>query len=353
MLAQDISYDESKRLTNPLYIDVRSPQEWLDGNIPGSINIPLFNDQERAEVGTIYKQIDYETARDKGLKIVAPKLHEIITKVDKLATDKSIIVYCWRGGMRSKSITALLQAIGISVYRLVGGYKSYRSYVVTNLSEVDYNKIFVVLNGMTGVGKTEILENLQSIGYPVLNLEGFAGHRGSAFGAVGLSSINSQKQFESLLLERIRNIGDTKYYIIEAESRRIGKVIIPKEIINAKENGIHIMMTASEEIRAKRLYDEYLKDRDIDDIISDIINPIDSIKKKLSTCSYQEIQQAITNKDVYKIIMNLMIDYYDPRYRYAIKRYNSTSYEVDATDLDKAVKDIIKLLKGVEYEYIN
>jgi tRNA 2-selenouridine synthase len=353
MYTQDISYDESKQLINPLYIDVRSPKEWLDGNIPGSINIPLFNDEERSEVGTIFKHIDHATARDKGLQIVAPKLQEIINKVDKLSADKTIVIYCWRGGMRSKSITSLLQALGVNVYRLVGGYKSYRSYVVTKLSEFDYSKTFVVLNGMTGVGKTDILEKLQSIGYPVLNLEVFAGHRGSTFGAVGLSSINSQKQFESLLLERIHNIGDTNYYIIEAESRRIGKVIIPKEIINSKENGIHIMVKASEEIRTKRLFDEYLKDRDINDLLSDIKNPIDSIKKKLSTSSYQEIQQAIANKDVYKIIMNLMVDYYDPRYTHAIKRYSSTSYEVDATDLDKAVEDIVKLLKGVEHEYIN
>lgn len=173
-----------KKTNKQVIVDVRSPQEFQEATIPGSINIPLFSDQERAEVGTIYKQQGPEAAKEKGLAI-SKKLPDFIGEFKKL--DAPITVFCWRGGMRSKTAATVLGLMGIEANRLSGGIRAYREWTVDLLNHFDLKPKLLVLNGYTGNGKTILLERLAAKGYPVIDLEKIAGHRGSIFGHIGMT----------------------------------------------------------------------------------------------------------------------------------------------------------------------
>ena len=173
-------------------VDVRSPMEFHEATIPGSINIPVFNDEERAEVGTIYKQIGKEAAMDRGLAIFSQKLPAFIQAFKQVETP--LTVFCWRGGMRSKTAATVLDLMGIHANQLSGGIRSYRRWVVQVLEEADFRPELLVLNGNTGSGKTAILRHLLKKAYPVIDFEKMAGHRGSIFGQIGQHPSN-QKNF--------------------------------------------------------------------------------------------------------------------------------------------------------------
>ncbi|MSR86470.1 tRNA 2-selenouridine(34) synthase MnmH, partial [Candidatus Woesearchaeota archaeon] len=197
-----------------VFVDVRSPKEFIEDHIPGAINIPLFSNEERAIVGTLYKQVGKDVAIDKGLEIVGHKLPEMIQEYQTLK-EKRIIVYCWRGGMRSGSVVGLLQSLKFDVVQLENGYKDYRRFVREQLDRVHIPSL-VILYGLTGSGKTEILGKIKNS----IDLEGLAQHRGSIFGDIGLTQ-RSQKMFESLLLKRLIELQQEKVVFIEGESRRI------------------------------------------------------------------------------------------------------------------------------------
>lgn len=346
-------YELDKKNTNYIYVDVRTPDEWADGNIPGSINIPIFTNEERAEIGYIYKQVNHKLARDRGIEIVAPKLPTLIKEIEELTHEGKVIVYCWRGGSRSKSISYLLNILNIPVNRLVGGYKSYRKYVMNYLDKYDFNKKYLVLNGMTGVGKTIILNKLQEDSYPVLDLEGFAGHRGSIFGQLNLKTINKQKQFDALLYERLEEIGHTDYFIIEAESKRLGQAIVPTGIMEGKEAGKHIIIEADIQVRQDRILAEYLRDSNKEDILVSIEEPLNYLKKNLDGGVAAQIKEAIGEKNIEEVIRLLMLDHYDKKYNHTIKNYQEKAYRVSANDIDEAIREIKILVEEVNNEYFN
>src|SRR5699024_6051372 len=173
-------------------------KEFEEATIPGSINIPVFTDEERAEVGTLYRQKGKEAAKERGLEIFSKKLPSFIDAFKHIQTSKT--VFCWRGGMRSKTAASVLDLMGINANRLTDGIRRYRRWVVDYLKNTSFPPDIIVLNGFTGTGKTEILIRLKEQGYPVLDLEGMANHRGSIFGQVGKNPSN-QKRFDSLLSE--------------------------------------------------------------------------------------------------------------------------------------------------------
>ncbi|OEH86106.1 tRNA 2-selenouridine(34) synthase MnmH [Desulfuribacillus stibiiarsenatis] len=338
----DISIEELHTISNAKIVDIRAPIEWENGALPNSINIPIFDNEERSRIGIIYKSVGPEKAQELGLEIVSAKLPAIVKEIKEISQTHTIVIYCWRGGMRSKSIAVILDLLGIPVYRICGGYRAYRKHVVNQLQSNVFQKTFIVLHGMTGVGKTVILKELQAEGYPVLNLEEFAGHRGSSFGSIGLKAPNNQKQFESLLWQRIREIGDTSYYIIEAESKRIGKVLIPDALMDAKHNGKHIYLTACIEKRVDRIIQDYQSTYTVDQLLNEIQAPISLLKKKLPLGTVECIQDAIIKKDIKTVVQALMIEYYDPRYIFKSNQYPGGFYEIDANDLDNAKQEIIK-----------
>src|SRR5277367_2295665 len=187
MAWRELSTEELKILKSPVLVDVRSPSEHADECVPGSINIPLLSDEERAVVGTIYKEDGEMVARRHALTLIAPKVPAIIDQVLLLEKQhgQQIVIYCWRGGLRSEAVASLLSIAGISSSRLTGGYKAWRRQVVKEFESNRYGLTAVILHGLTGVGKTEILQELQERDMQVIDLESMANHRGSVFGGLG------------------------------------------------------------------------------------------------------------------------------------------------------------------------
>lgn len=204
-------------------LDVRSPGEYAHAHIPGAYSLPLFTDEERAQVGTAYKQQSREQAIKIGLAFYGPKMRAMVEQVEALKSD-TVLVHCWRGGMRSAGVAWLLDLYGFKVFTLLGGYKTYRQYIVESFQLPASIKI---LAGYTGSAKTAVLEKLQRLGEPVINLEKLANHKGSAFGHIGLPTQPSQEMFENLLGTAIRSIGSSTCWL-EDESWRIGSLLIPQ-----------------------------------------------------------------------------------------------------------------------------
>ena len=234
MAIQKLSVDEFVQLSITLpVIDVRSEAEFEHAHIPGAYNLPLFNNEERKVVGTIYKQQSRELAIKKGLEYFGPKMKDMVVFAEELIaktdpTNKKILVHCWRGGMRSAGVAWLLDLYGFKVYTLVGGYKTFRNWV---LNQFTLRKNFRILGGYTGSGKTIVLQALKAMGAPVVDLEGLAGHKGSAFGNIGLPKQPSQEMFENKLAVSVfdvKNKYPTQEIWIEDESQRIGTVNIPQ-----------------------------------------------------------------------------------------------------------------------------
>lgn len=207
-------------------IDVRSPSEFLKASIPGAVSIPLFDDDERAVIGTIYTKQSKVKAVQKGLEFVGPKMKDFSKRALALESE-NLIVHCWRGGMRSGSMAWLFEMLGLNCFRVTGGYKAYRNYV---LDFFDRPLKLVVLGGMTGSGKTEILARLREMGEQVLDLEGLANHKGSAFGSVGELEQPTSEMFEHLIFNVLRKFDPDKIIWLEDESINIGRVFIPQPL---------------------------------------------------------------------------------------------------------------------------
>ena len=204
-------------------LDVRSPSEYTRAHIPGAISFPIFDDAERAAVGTCYKQQGKDQAIELGLEFVGPKLAKWVKEGKKLAVDGTVLVHCWRGGMRSSSMAWLFETAGLRVKLLVGGYKAYRNFVLEVLEKPIPIR---VLGGKTGSGKTEILLEMKTRGFQVVDLEGLAHHRGSAFGHLGLAPQPTSEHFENLVVRELRGMDYAKEIWMEDESRHIGKVFM-------------------------------------------------------------------------------------------------------------------------------
>ncbi|MEM1122557.1 MAG: tRNA 2-selenouridine(34) synthase MnmH, partial [Bacteroidota bacterium] len=209
----------------PLF-DVRSPAEFAKGHIPDAVNLPLFTNEERGIVGTIYKKENPRKAMLQGLEFVGPKMRWLIEAVEKVTTNKQIAVHCWRGGKRSGSVAWLLGMAGLEVHTINGGYKAYRTHILNTFFEQKLN--LVVLGGKTGCGKTKILKAIRAAGEQVIDLEGLANHKGSAFGFIGEPCPPTVEQFENNLFHQFSQLDLDRRIWVENESKRIGKVLIPQ-----------------------------------------------------------------------------------------------------------------------------
>lgn len=178
-----ITVEEAINMKDKVFIDVRSPSEFAKGSIPGAVNIPILDDDERVDVGTIYVNRDPEEAKIRGIEYASAKLSFIYNQISSMAKEhKNIILFCWRGGHRSDTVSSFLGALGVNIYQLDGGYKRYRKYVIEYFNENKFKQKFIVLHGYTGVGKTEILTRLKALNIPILDLEYLAQNSGSVFG---------------------------------------------------------------------------------------------------------------------------------------------------------------------------
>lgn len=319
-------------------VDVRSPQEFREATIPGSSNIPLFDDEERKEIGILYKQVSVQAAKEKGLEIVSRKLPEFVKAFAQISGRKA--VFCWRGGMRSKTTATVLSLMGISAYRLNGGYRAYRKWVVESLDSYRLKPSVIVINGYTGTGKTKILRILSKKGYPVLDLEGLAQHRGSIFGQIGLKP-NNQKTFDALLLERLAEVNDAPYVLIEAESPRIGKVVLPNFLIRAKEAGVQLFLEMPVSERVRYILEDYQPTTHHEECLT----AFSRIKPRIHTPAAKAIEHDLQNGRYDFAVAALLAYYYDPRYEHAMQEYDGERIRLKVSHAEEAVHEIVRLLE--------
>jgi tRNA 2-selenouridine synthase len=237
-------------------IDVRSPSEYAQGHAPAAASVPLFSDAERAEIGTVYKQQSPAKAVRLGLKYAGLRMADLVAEVDALAKrDPSPLeVYCWRGGQRSGSVAWLLRTAGYDVSRWDGGYKAYRGRVLESWAA---DRPYVVLAGLTGSGKTEVLRALHELGGPVLDLEGLAHHKGSAFGQIGELPQPTNEQFENDGAVRLAELEGEARIWIEDESRSIGRIWLQQSFFARKKSAPVVLLERSLDERIDRLVAAY------------------------------------------------------------------------------------------------
>lgn len=306
---------------NSVFIDVRSPSEYNESTIEGAINIPIFSDEERALIGTMYKHDSIENAKLKGVEIVAAKLPRLFKEImDIRKKENAVVLFCARGGYRSSSLSAFMSGMGERVFLLKGGYKEYRRHVMASLDDYADKKSFIVLHGNTGIGKTRILKALKERGMDILDYEEGANHRGSILGGVGLGESKSLKQFESYIFHKFEEC-DNDYFFVEAESRRIGKVFIPKPLHDKMKNGIHINLTADYDFRAEILIKDYTSHPTFK---HDMEKAIRYLGKYVGEKKVESYLKMMHEDQLHDLAVELMINYYDPLYEH---KANVIDYE--------------------------
>ena len=298
-----------------IIIDVRSPAEYEHAHIPGAVNLPLFDNDERAMIGTTYKKQSREAAIKAGLPLFGNKMLPMIETVESWMaaaqkenhlTKPTLYVHCWRGGMRSAAVAWLLDLYGYKVIQLTGGYKAYRNWVLEQFTIAYPLK---VLGGYTGSGKTEILHALQEKNYSVIDLEGLAHHKGSAFGAIGQLAQPSQEMFENILAKKLWEVNKNKKPIwIEDESQRIGTVLIPTPLFHLMRNSTCYFMTIPFEQRLLFILEGYGK---FDQ--QSLIEATERIQKRLGGLETKNAVAHIMQGEL-KEAFSILLKYYDKWY---------------------------------------
>ncbi|MEO0350624.1 MAG: tRNA 2-selenouridine(34) synthase MnmH [Cyanobacteria bacterium P01_A01_bin.15] len=292
-------------------LDVRSPGEYAQGHLPQAISFPLFSDEERAQVGICYKQKGQETAIELGLELVGPKMAGLVRQAKALAPQRQVRVHCWRGGMRSGSMGWLLETGGLEVSLLDGGYKAFRRWVRTTLV---LPRPVVIVGGMTGTGKTDILYRLRDLGEQVLDLEGLANHRGSSYGALMLPQQPSTEQFENLIAEQWSQFHPRCPVWIEAESRRVGKCRVPDEIMEQMAAAKALEILRSEAERLEILVGIYGQAEP-----KDLVEATERLRKRLGGQRTQKAVEHIKRGEL-TTAAAIILTYYDRAYRHDLLR---------------------------------
>lgn len=293
---------------NPV-IDVRSPAEFEYGRIPGAMNMPLFENEERAEIGTLYKQKGKELAIKRGLEIVGPKMRRMVETAEALPYKEALLVHCWRGGMRSGSVAWLLETYGLPVLTLNGGYKSFRGHV---LEQFEVPLRLMVITGPTGSGKTELLGALRESGEQVIDLEGLAHHKGSVFGELGQVAQPSSEHFQNGLFWELRNFDPARTIWLEDESIGIGKVMIPEPFWRQMGKSPRVHFRMDRNVRISRLVREY------GSFPAEVLAAkINLLEKRLGGQHAKEAITALKDGNLAAVADKLLV-YYDKAYSNAL-----------------------------------
>lgn len=307
-----------------ILLDVRSPAEYEQGHIPGAISFPLFDNRERAQVGTCYKQQGHEVAVELGLAIAGPKLATFVTKAKALACDRPLRIHCWRGGMRSGSMAWLMETAGMQVCLLEGGYKAFRRWVRSTLAAPRH---LVILGGMTGTGKTDLLLALAEQGEQILDLEHLANHRGSSYGNLMLPAQPSTEHFENLIALRWSELALDRWVWIEAESRQVGVCRIPDEIFLPMMRSPVLQITRSRAERIALLLQVYGQADP-----EELILATERLTKRLGGQLTQKAVEAIRGGELAAAVA-IVLDYYDKTYTYDLQRRQVPIHTVDISNL--------------------
>ena len=334
MAFQKISIEQFLALATSTVIDVRSPSEFAHACIPTAINIPLFSDEERKIIGTAYKQESKEIAIKLGLDFYGPKMRGIVERVEQIVAgseSKTVVVHCWRGGMRSNAIAWLLDFYGFEVLLLEGGYKNFRLWGIQQF-EKEYN--FKVIGGFTGSGKTLILNEFKANNEIQIDLEGLASHKGSALGAIGQAPQPSQEMFENSLalkLFRATEVDKNTVIYIEDESQRIGKLFVPLKIYEQMRKSIVFFLSIPFEVRLTYLVAEYG-----DHPKELLIAAIERIQKRLGGLETKNAIAYLVADNTIECF-RILLSYYDRWYEKGLnarENLKDTIIKVEADSID-------------------
>jgi len=328
-------------------IDVRSPAEFALDHIPGAINLPVLNNEERIEIGTLYKQVSPFAAKKLGAAFVSRNIsHHLETSLTDFPREWRPLIYCWRGGERSGAFTHILNRIGWKAMQLESGYQGFRRIVIDGLDQAAQKFSFQVIAGMTGSGKTRVLQEIGTLGAQTLDLEGLAIHRGSVLGNEPNIEQPSQKAFETNLWNALNSLNPSKIIFVESESKKVGGLHIPDALMERIRNGQCIELRASTKTRVSWLLREY----------QHFLSDPESFKQKLRLLisRYGKVQiekwcEAIDQGHFANLVEELLLMHYDPSYQSSIVRnfpaYRNDHYvdlESDSDDaFTKAAKEII------------
>ena len=310
-------------MTTSTWVDVRCPREFEKGHYTKSINIPLFSDNEYQKIGQIYKKDGQNIATQMGFEYASKSKIYILKQISNLDAE-NLIIYCARGGMRSKGFQHILDEAGYNSLRLNRGYKSIRNYTLNSYKS---KRKIIVIAGSTGTGKTTILHEMKEKGYNVVDLESLANHRGSAFGDLGLTQPSTQQQFENDLSSCWIKTNPDKPVFIESESRKIGRVSIPDDIWTQMQNGFYLKIDMDIDRRIKNLindYGHYSK--------NDLQARIHKISKKLGGQNVKTAIKLLEKNNLTKLCHLLLQNYYDKMYDMAYKVRESDKEIISISD---------------------
>lgn len=320
-----------------IVIDVRSEAEYAHAHVPGAVNIPLLSNDQRKIVGTTYKEQGHEAAVIAGFGLVGNSFGDLYRRYREAAGDRSVIFYCWRGGLRSQ-ISATLYEWGTDRSALLGGgYKAYRRAVLHGFSE---KKRVQILSGFTGTGKTEILHLLQAAGEQVIDIEGLARHKGSALGSLGMPEQLRQEMFENLLFEQWRLLDAGRPVFLENESRKIGANVLPEAIWEQMQQAPVTDIEVPKDIRLQRILKEYGHFA-----AEDLKACTERIKKRLGGLNLKLALEALDSGDTATWAAILM-DYYDRSYLFG-RQEKDIKPELMAWDWSEPQASLKALLAGI------
>ena len=316
-------------------IDVRAPEEFREDHLPQAINLPVLSDCERAEVGTIYTQESQFQARRIGASYVSQNIARYLTgELADKPQDYRPLIYCWRGGLRSRSMATILASVGWNCTTLEGGYQSWRRLVVSELREKTSPFPIVLLDGQTGTGKTEILKQLAQQGVQTLNLEGIAEHRGSSFGGFDGIEQPPQKLFESRLYSKLMSLDLKHPIVVEGESRMVGRCAIPCRLIESIRSAPRIEIKSTVEARSHFLVHQYADWKNAPDRL---YNAISNLRRQRRPRQVEHWLDLANQKQFEELAASLMTGYYDPCYdRQRKKRADRPIAEFEIEKLERA-----------------
>lgn len=317
-------------------VDVRSPGEFADGTMPGAANVPLFDEDERSIIGTIYRQGGHQQAVVKGYEFVQQKLADLLGAFTPYK-NASLAIFCARGGMRSLSVVNLLRQQGYNAVQIHGGYKTYRNAVLAQLA--DFQPPLIVIHGLTGTGKTRILQHLDQ----AIDLEDLASHRSSLFGGLDRAPSN-QKTFESRLSLVIDGLGPPPYFI-EGESRKIGRVFIPQPLAKAMKEAVLVRVDCSLETRIQRIIEDY----PISDgkILAQIDTILQSLNQKMGNDRVVKMRRLLETGNLVELVRILLLEYYDRRYAKSMREYRY-ALEISSENIAAAAARLTEFRQSME-----
>lgn len=323
-------------------LDVRSPGEYEQGHIPGAFSFPLFSNEERHEIGTLYKQQGREPAIDRGLELIGPRMLSLVQQARELGQAQSgrvtYRVHCWRGGMRSSSVSWLLETAGMKVKMLRGGYKAWRRWA---LRQFEASHPLVLIGGMTGSGKTLLLHALQEAGEQVLDLEGIANHMGSAFGAIGQAPQPTSEQFSNNVAKALGDFDPQRPIWVEAESRKIGFCHIPSDLFNHMKRSALIAIQRTEDERLDVLEQMYSEGSGVQ-----LEQAIEAIRDKLGGKRTQETLALLQSGD-FRSAAGHVLKYYDSTYQYGLSKRDNPPLHIDlkGQSWQEAARSVVRFWK--------